>query len=111
MKAKFDGLDYHLYLDKQEDELRKVKDKSLEAGLQSFRGDKDLGIKVVLAFGEVKNPQGIELSMIPENAHGFEHIQCIDVTIGDYAYSLLEYRCEVTATYMKTDNKIRILNR
>ena len=109
MRAEFDGQDFTLYLDKNNQELQQLRNTSLQARLQTPFGGEDLGKIVTLRFGENKGNDGIELKYLPEGTSGWENIQEVKVTINDRAYGYVQQRGSFGTRYNGSD-KIEIIN-
>lgn len=108
MKAEFDGQDYMLILDKDQDELLSLWKGKLEAYLTEAFGDKDLGKIVTLELGENKGSDGIEVKYIPKNEI-WENIQRIQVKMNKDAYNHVNQRGNFGTRYGIGD-KIEIFN-
>ena len=107
MKAKFDCLDYHLFID--ETEFEKLKKFFLDAPLKDWREQEYLGTKIILMTGETKHPDGIDLLINPVNAIDFRNMQNITVVLSETVYNRLRENRIVVTTYLDTENKVRIV--
>ena len=110
MRAEFDGQDYALYLNKDTQELQRLKTQKLEAQLQQpFRGE-DWDKKVVLEFGENSCQDGIGLSFLPETADGiWDKVKEVRVIINRRALGYVEQIGQFGTRYNGSD-KIEIIN-
>lgn len=107
MRAEFDGLDYFLYLDREEGELENLKSKSLTAQLKKSFSDVDLDKLVILSYGENNGPDGIEFVFFPEIT--WDKLQEARVTINERAYRHIRERGSFGTRYNGSD-KIEIFN-
>ncbi len=103
MLAKFDGLDYHIFLSEKTGEVNTVKRSPLEAPLMNFQETKDLGRSVTLQSGENKNPEGAELTLDPSGG--------VVIKLSLLACHYLETTKAIYTTYLGSENKLRILIR
>ncbi len=116
MKALFDGLDYHLILDSAKRELNRLlmttpKKARITAALRDFHSRKELGPRVSLELGDTNHADGIELTLIPENARNNEEIEKVRVVIDQQAYDILCRTGFAVSTYLHTENKVRLVYR
>ena len=100
MLAKFDGLDYHIFLDKSKRELDKLEESSLETALMNFKNTENLGKIVVVKTGQNRNPEGAELIL--------DSFGNVTIILNDLAKSYLRSYGQIFTTYLLTENKIHI---
>lgn len=100
MLAKFDGLDYHIFLSERTGEVNASKISPLEAPLMNFQETEDLGRRVIFQTGENKNPEGAELTLDPSGT--------VVITLSPLAYHYFETTKVIYTTYLGSENKLRI---
>ncbi len=110
MIAKFDGLDYHIFLEKPKHDIDVLAQASLEAPLMDLE-EKEFNVRVRVEIGDNSNPDGAELAFVPPSARRIEDIRYIKITINDSGYALLRRGSEIYTTYGRTENKLRIVHR
>ncbi len=110
MKALFDGQDYILMLQRENQELLQLKQgNKLTAKLTRPWGGGDLDKIATLELKENTEIDGIELKYIPENADNWEAIEEVRIRLNNRAYSFIGERGEFGTRYNGSD-KIRIVN-
>lgn len=108
MRADFDGQDYFCFLDREQDELRKLMKEALSAPLKQAWEEKELGKTVILRYGENNGPDGIDLQFLPDGAESWNDIEQVQVTVSQRAYNHIEERGRFGTRY-GMGNKIEII--
>ncbi len=89
MKASFTGLDYLLYIEKNKDDIEKLRTSKLETMLE-FDNNDSTDKKVTLELRDkVNNPDGIEVLFLPKHPKSWEHIKEVNVAINEKALSYI----------------------
>ena len=104
MIASFTGLDYLLYIEKNKDDIEKLRTSKLEAMLQFDDGnltDK----KVTLELKDkVGHADGIELSYTPKHPKSWDHIKEINVAVNESVLSYIVDKGRFGAHYNSRGN-------
>ncbi len=110
MEAMFDGQDFLLYLDTDEQELGKLRTQELSAPLTEPFGGPDLGKQLTLSYGDNNGPDGIQLRKLPEDSEGiWNSVKEIRITINNWAYQHVQERGQFGTRY-DGSNKVEIIN-
>ena len=109
MKAIFVGQDYMIMLDKDKNELDRLRQEKLEAPLTEDPEGKDLEKIVTLELADNDGPDGIEVKYMPVDAESWEKIQRVQVRVNKRAYGHIRQRGTFGTRYGMGD-KIEIFN-
>jgi len=109
MKAVFVGMDYMLFLEKDKDELAKLKREQLAADLKEGWGGGSLGKTVAIKLEENDGPDGFELNYEPPDAGGWDEVKGVNVKINRRAYNHIVERGVFGTRYNGSD-KITVQN-
>ncbi len=99
MKAIFDGQDYMLILDRNAEELTRLRQGKLEAHLTEPWEDKNLGKVVSLELADNGGNDGIELKYLPDCARGWEAIKIVQVKVNERTYGYIRERGQFGTRY------------
>ena len=89
MIASFTGSEYLLYIEKNKDDIEKLRTSKLETMLQ-FGGDDSTDKKVTLELRDkVNNSDGIEVLFLPKHPKSWQHIKEINVVINEKALTYI----------------------
>ena len=109
MKATFDGRDYMLLLDRETNELQKLRHGKLESTLMDLDGN-DVGKIVTLEHANNDAIDGILVSYLPENPHNWEAIKQVAVKINQRAHNYIIEQKTFGTRYDAWGDKIEIFD-
>lgn len=89
MKASFTGSEYLLYIEKNKDDIEKLRTSKLETTLE-FNNNGSTDKKVTLELRDkVNNSDGIEVLFLPKHPKSWQHIKEINVVVNEKALNYI----------------------
>lgn len=89
MKATYDGLEYHIFLDSDNEELERLFKDHLCGYLINAGSEFKIGKSVNLRLGNARHKNGIDFHYTPRRSKKLKDAKGIDIIINKTAYDLL----------------------